>query len=47
MQRGELTRKEARQQLDYVHALRTRLLGDRVLQRTAWDVADRLGWADT
>lgn len=24
-----------------------RLLGDRVLQRVAWDIADQLGWSDT
>jgi len=45
--RGEMTRQEAEQRLDYVRALRLRLLGDRVLQRNAWDVAARLGWADT
>ena len=27
--------------------LRLRLLGDRVLQSVAWDVADQLGWPDT
>jgi predicted nucleic acid-binding protein len=45
--RGELTKKDARRRLDYVRGLQLRLLGDRVLQRTAWDIADRLGWADT
>ena len=30
-----------------MRGLRLRLLGDRVLQRVAWDVADRLGWPDT
>ncbi len=44
---GELTRKQAERQLDYVRALRIRLLGDRVLQKVAWSIADRLGWADT
>ena len=24
-----------------------RLLGDRVLQRVAWKIADQLGWSDT
>ena len=28
-------------------ALRVRLLGDRVLQNVAWNVADQLGWPDT
>ncbi len=27
--------------------MRIRLLGDGVLRRRAWDVADRLGWAST
>jgi len=47
VQRGEMTRKDARRQLDYVRGLRIRLLGDRVLQALAWKVADRLGWPDT
>ena len=45
--RGEIMRREAERRLDYVRALRLRLLGDRVLQRNAWDVAARLGWEDT
>jgi predicted nucleic acid-binding protein len=45
--RGELTKKDARRQLDYVRGLRIRLLGDRVLQAVAWQVADQLGWSDT
>jgi len=44
---GATTRTEAERQLDYLRALRIRLLGDRVLQRTAWKVADQLGWPDT
>ncbi len=47
VRRGEMTRKDARRQLDYVRALRIRLLGDRVLQAAAWKVADQLGWPDT
>jgi predicted nucleic acid-binding protein len=47
VRRGELTKQEASRQLDFVRGLRIRLLGDRVLQRTAWEVADRLGWPDT
>ena len=45
--RGEMTEKDARGLLDYVRGLRIRLLGDRVLQRVAWKVADQLGWPDT
>lgn len=44
---GELDRKDAERQLDYVRGLRIRLLGDRVLQQAAWKIADRLGWPDT
>ncbi|HEY0637062.1 MAG TPA: type II toxin-antitoxin system VapC family toxin [Pseudonocardiaceae bacterium] len=45
--RGELSRREADRRLDHLRALRIRLLGDRVLQATAWTIADRLGWPDT
>ena len=47
MQSGELTQPEAENALGYVRRLRLRLLGDRVLQSVAWDVADQLGWPDT
>lgn len=47
VQRGELTRADAEEQLDHVRGLRMRLLGDRVLQRLAWQVAEQLGWSDT
>jgi predicted nucleic acid-binding protein len=47
VQRGELDRKTAERQLDHLRALRLRLLGDRVLQGRAWDIAVQLGWADT
>jgi predicted nucleic acid-binding protein len=47
VKRGELTTREARHQFDHVLALRMRLLGDRRLLSTAWEVAERLGWPDT
>ena len=47
VRRGELTKKDADEQLTYTRGLRIRLLGDRVLQSVAWKVADQLGWADT
>lgn len=47
VQRGQLSKADAARQLDYVRALRIRLLGDRVLQAAAWKVADQLGWPDT
>jgi predicted nucleic acid-binding protein len=47
VRRDELTKKDAERQLDHLRGLRIRLLGDRVLQSTAWQVADQLGWPDT
>src|SRR5215469_13819733 len=47
VRRGEMTRKEAERRLNYVRALRIRLLGDRVLQNVAWTAAVLLGWPDT
>lgn len=47
VQDGEMDRGTADEHLDYVRGLRIRLLGDRVLQRVAWRVAERLGWPDT
>ena len=47
VQAGRLTRPEAHRRLDAVRALPIRLLGDRVLQRVAWDIAQQLGWPDT
>jgi predicted nucleic acid-binding protein len=44
---GEMGKKDAGRHLDYLRALRIRLLGDRVLQNRAWMIADQLGWADT
>ncbi|HYK27248.1 MAG TPA: type II toxin-antitoxin system VapC family toxin [Streptosporangiaceae bacterium] len=45
--RGELSKKDANRQLNYLRGLRIRLLGDRVLQSVAWKVAAELGWPDT
>lgn len=45
--RGELTRAAATRRMDYLRGLQMRLLGDRVLQRVAWDIAQELGWNDT
>ena len=47
VQRGELTKADAEAHLDHVRGMRLRLLGDRVLQRVAWKLADQLGWPDT
>ena len=45
--RGELAADAARGRLAGIRQLRIRLLGDAVLQRRAWELADKLGWADT
>ena len=47
VQRGELSADVARNRLAHIRRMRIRLLGDAVLQRRAWDLADQLGWAST
>ena len=47
VQRGEIPADVARDRLARSRRMRIRLLGDAVLQRRAWDVADQLGWAST
>ncbi len=47
VQRGELPPEVARERLARIGRMRIRLLGDGVLRRRAWDLADRLGWAST
>jgi len=44
---GDLPAAAARARVAAVGKLRIRLLGDAVLRGTAWQVADRLGWAST
>jgi predicted nucleic acid-binding protein len=45
--RGELPPQAALDRLARVQAMRIRLLGDAVLRRRAWELADQLGWAGT
>jgi predicted nucleic acid-binding protein len=45
--RGEIPAEVARDRLARIRRMRIRLLGDSVLQRRAWDLADQLGWAST
>jgi predicted nucleic acid-binding protein len=45
--RGELAPDEARERLARLQRLPIRLLGDAVLRRRAWEVADQLGWEGT
>ena len=44
---GELPADVARERLARIRSLSIRLLGDAVLQRRAWDLAEQLGWAET
>jgi predicted nucleic acid-binding protein len=44
---GEMSRDVALEQLARVGRIKIRLLGDAVLRRQAWKVADELRWADT
>lgn len=44
---GELSEKEGLARLDRFSAMKIRYLGDRVLRRQAWKVADRLDWDAT
>ena len=44
---GDLSAAVARDRLSRVNSAKIRLLGDAVLRRRAWEVADQLGWADT
>ncbi len=47
VQRGEIPADVARDRLERIWKLPIRLLGDAVLRRVAWKVADQLGWAPT
>jgi predicted nucleic acid-binding protein len=47
VQRGELPADVARDRLTRIGRMPIRLLGDAVLRRRAWELADHLGWAST
>ena len=47
VQRGGLPADVARDRLARIGRIKIRLLGDAVLRRRAWEVADQLGWAST
>ena len=47
VQRGEVPAGVARERLARIGRLPIRLLGDAVLRRRAWELADQLGWAST
>jgi predicted nucleic acid-binding protein len=45
--RGELPAEVARERLTRIGKLPIRLLGDAVLRRRAWEIAEKLRWAST
>jgi predicted nucleic acid-binding protein len=47
VQRGELPPEVGRDRLTRIGRMPIRLLGDAVLRRRAWELADQLGWAST
>ena len=46
-QRGEIPAEVARERLARIWKMPIRLLGDAVLRRRAWEIADQLGWTST
>lgn len=47
VQQGEIAADVARDQLEHIWQMKIRLLGDAVLRRRAWELADQLGWDST
>jgi predicted nucleic acid-binding protein len=45
--RGELSDEVGKERLARIGRMPIRLLGDAVLRRRAWELASRLGWAET
>jgi predicted nucleic acid-binding protein len=45
--RGEIPADVAEERLARIQSMSIRLLGDAVLRRVAWKIADELGWAET
>ena len=45
--RGEISSAEGIERVTRINSLKVRFLGDKVLQRTAWRIADQLGWETT
>jgi predicted nucleic acid-binding protein len=45
--RGEVSAAEGIERVTRINSLNVRFLGDKVLQRKAWKVADQLGWETT
>ena len=45
--RGEISEAEGFERVMRINSLKVRFLGDKVLQRQAWKVANELGWETT
>ncbi len=45
--RGEISSADALGRVTRINSLKVRFLGDKVLQRQAWKVAEQLGWEST
>jgi predicted nucleic acid-binding protein len=45
--RGDISRAEGIERVTRINSLKVRFLGDKVLQRQAWKVAEELGWETT
>ncbi len=45
--RGEISATDGIERVTRINSLKVRFLGDKVLQRQAWKVADQLGWKTT
>ena len=45
--RGDVSAAEGIERVTRINSLKVRFLGDKVLQRKAWKVADQLGWETT
>ncbi|HYT50592.1 MAG TPA: type II toxin-antitoxin system VapC family toxin [Gaiellaceae bacterium] len=45
--RGEISAEEGIERVTRINSLKVRFLGDKMLQRKAWKVADQLGWETT
>ena len=45
--RGEISAAEGIERVTRINSLKVRFLGDKVLQRQAWKVANQLGWETT
>ena len=45
--RGEISATDGLERVTRINSMRVRFLGDKVLQRTAWKIAEQLGWETT